>query len=88
MVRVPDEIMSLRLRMWGGKGGGTRSDREKSRADNFAVQLSCITQVCLASGEIEIPYLSGDQAADAIEKIASCQKQLSVFAKRIKETRK
>lgn len=86
MAAVPEEIETLRLRVWGGKGA--REGREQSRLEQFARTIGIIAEVCAAALTVDIPYLSEDTERESIARLKECQRAITKLCNNILEVRK
>lgn len=79
-----DVAAPLAERVWGeGKKDGLLGLAAK-RLDQFERSFGIVIQACMTTDEIELPYLSAEQAAKAARQIGAARGALERFAKRIK----
>jgi hypothetical protein len=75
----------LAVRMWGE---GTKYDLPNiagKRLEKFERSFGIVLQGCMTTGEIDLPYLSPEDAKSAIRRIGQARGALARFAERIKD---
>ena len=75
----------LANRVWGEGNKYDLLSIAAKRLDRFELSFGIVMQACMTTDEINLPYLTADQAKDAVKQIGKARAALLRFAERIKE---
>ena len=77
-------------RIWGGTSRNRRINigdgAEKKRTENFARALVVICDTCMNCVDIEVPHLSAEETASAIDRVIEARAALQQLAKKLRRS--
>lgn len=79
-------LIPLTTKLWGeGKRGTGRQGTEKFRRNIFDRAFGALVQICSTADQIELPYLTSGQAAEALAELSATEPALKKLKAKLKE---
>lgn len=83
--RAWDVAESVANKVWGARRLDRVHGLAERRVEQFERTFGIIIQSCLTAEEVELPYLSAEQAKQCVRQITEARRALAAFSARIRE---
>jgi hypothetical protein len=77
-------VEPVALKVWNGDKR-PRVDREPARIEQFEHAFGVVTHTCVAAAELDLPYLSAEDAKSAVKELNAARRNLQTLVSRIQE---
>ncbi len=83
------KVRSLAERIWGAYNGSQPKNRKNAqrRQDSFSHAMTIVIDTCIAAPNIDIPYLSDEERANAVKQVDEALTSLRKLKRKIVEGR-
>jgi hypothetical protein len=82
-LKIDDKIKEIGLRVWGPRGNRLKSDKNRSKRFNEAVNF--IHNTCESAADIDIPIMTAENASRAVAELSAAMSSLRRLQSRIRE---